>query len=557
MPNFSEKDFLKELLYCLEKSDLIKAKALLQYTPQAGAAAQLVVVTKINETKSTIAYPLMELLFEMTDLDTAISDKLYEMVVARLYDNPTLIFEAIKDTTKKNKAVYIKLAGDLKFKDAIPLIDNILETQPDKQSTIAALQSAGALKSGTSIPAILQLIAGDDPNISREAILAIADFDASEALPTLIQVLGKADGDTDIHIINAMARIKTNEAIETLVKIMGATKTDMRNAAMSSLIDLGEAAVPIIVSQLNTAANEDMRIHLITTLGHIGDVSALPHLQKILSQEPENPNIRFAIYEAMEKLPSSKSAMNLVKGLEDPVEQVRMAAAKAIDNNLSNVLVGGLKNIIESRDDQASQVVSALIDSGATNAFNTLIESDSFKDMATDYIAEKAHPDTRKQFMNILASQGQKALVEKIEQRAPSVSQDTHHVIYVVDDSKMMLKVYMKKLHEMGYTPITFEYPAEALKTITQEPPALLITDLNMPVINGLQLSRTVRSRFSKTELPILMITTQSDFIGQSSNRNDAPVNEADIEKAGVNKVLHKPFTDESLAQSISLLLTK
>jgi CheY-like chemotaxis protein len=554
MPAFAEKDFLKELLYCLEKSDLVKAKALLQYTSFTSPPAQLLVVTKISHTRSEIAYPLMELLFEMENLERPVRDKLYEIMVSRLYNTPEKILENIRSNDKKNKSVYIQLAGDLKCQDALPDIEEVLQNDTEKVNLIAALKSAGAFRSTTSIPAVEKHVGASDQELRRSAIHALGEIDSVKAVKLLTRTMGKRDDDTDLLIVEALAALKTGEAMDALCTMLGSSHTDLRNAALSSLIDLGERAVPVILSHMTTD-NEDLLIHLITTLGHIGDVSALPEIHKTLSKRSGNPNIRFAAFEAMGRLPSSKSAMNLAKGLEDPVEQVRVAAARAINTNLSSVLVGGLKNIVASKDDQASHVVAALIDAGADSAFGALMESDTFQELATDYIATKAHPETRAHFLSILQSRKESGLISKIEKMAPSPKAGAKQLIYVVDDSKMMLKVYLKKLHEFGYEPVTFEFPAEALKTLQTNKPDLIITDLNMPVINGLRLSKTVRSRYSAKELPILLITTQSDFIGKNSTGEEAKINQGDLANAGVNSVLHKPFTDDELSAAIKNLM--
>ena len=556
MPAFAEKDFLKELLYCLEKSDLIKAKALLQYTSHTSPAAQLLVITKINHTTSEIAYPLMELLFEMENLDKTVHDKLYEIMVSRLYNTPEKILENIRSKEKKFKSVYIRLAGDLKCQETLPAIEEILQKDMDKVNIIAALKSVGALKSVTSIPAVENHMVASDMDVRWNAIQALGDIDALKAVTTLVQSIGKWDNATDLLIVDELAALKTREAMEALCAILGSSHTELRNAALSSLIDLGERAVPTIVTHMATD-NEDLLIHLITTLGHIGDMSALPEIHKTLSKHSGNPNIRFAVFEAMGKLPSSKSAMNLAKGLEDPVEQVRIAAAKAINTNLSSVLVGGLKNIVEAKDTQANHVVAALIDSGADSAFGALMESNAFKELATDYIVTKAHPETRAHFLSILQERKEGGIVNTIEKRVPAPTRGAGEkpLVYVVDDSKMMLKVYLKKLHEFGYEPVTFEFPAEALKSIQTRKPDLIITDLNMPVINGLRLSKTVRSRYSIKELPILLITTQSDFIGKNSTGEEAKIDQKDLTDAGINNVLHKPFTDDELSAAIKNLL--
>ena len=51
----------------------------------------------------------------------------------------------------------------------------------------------------------------------------------------------------------------------------------------------------------------------------------------------------------MERIPSPKTAISLAQGLQDPVEAVRMSAARAVDMNLSKPLIAGLKNIVRDR----------------------------------------------------------------------------------------------------------------------------------------------------------------------------------------------------------------
>ena len=61
-----------------------------------------------------------------------------------------------------------------------------------------------------------------------------------------------------------------------------------------------------------------------------------------------------------------------------------------------------------------------------------------------------------------------------------------------------------------------------------------------MPEINGLQLSEKIRKSYSPDQLPIIMITTQSDLQDVEAAKG-----------AGIDVVLHKPFTDEELRNTI------
>lgn len=555
MPKFKEEDFIKELVHCLKATDLVKAKALLQYTPQIGKKAQTRLLYEISKSDSQTAYPLLELLFEMRELEQDIQDKLYELIVANLYDNPAHIIESISNKNLKNKSVYIKLAGDLKVKDAVPILENILINETEKQSLLAAIKASGELKANSSVQILSEFITYDDLEIKQEAINALAEFNDQNAIDILLDAIKDGGTKTDVLVIEAISKIQSQYAFDKLNEMVSSQFTGIRNIVMDSLIKIGPKAVPTLMKSLDSS-NTDTVIHTLTTLGQIGDETALPAIQKTLKNS-DNANIRFAIYEAMERIPSPKSAIYLANGLNDPEEHVRMAAAKAIDKNLSSVLIGGLKNIVEANDDHSKNIVSALIESGSEKAFGDLLESGTFSELATDYIAQKAHPDTRERFLGILKESGKKDMIERIQQTTASrpEADDGRPVVMVVDDSKMMLKIYKKKLHDMGYRSIEFEFPAEAIKTLKKTKPDLLVTDLNMPTINGLQLSKYARSLYKANELPILMITTQSDFVGRSQSKQQESVSKAEIEKSGANQVLTKPFSDSDLANTISKLL--
>jgi HEAT repeat protein len=71
------------------------------------------------------------------------------------------------------------------------------------------------------------------------------------------------------------------------------------------------------------SSEPDIVIHSLNAIGDLGDSSAIAPVRKLLFNEPEDPNIRFAAYEALGGLPSAKGAFALASGLEDPVDNVK------------------------------------------------------------------------------------------------------------------------------------------------------------------------------------------------------------------------------------------
>ena len=108
----------------------------------------------------------------------------------------------------------------------------------------------------------------------------------------------------------------------------------------------------------------------------------------------------------------------------------------------------------------------------------------------------------------------------------------------------MILNIYKATLHELGFDPVLFEFPAGALEWLAKEKPALVLTDLNMPEISGIDLTRAIRKLHAKEELPVIMVTTQSDVQDHEA-----------AAAAGVNSILIKPFNAQTLRAGMAKFL--
>jgi len=84
----------------------------------------------------------------------------------------------------------------------------------------------------------------------------------------------------------------------------------------------------------------------------------------------------------------------------------------------------------------------------------------------------------------------------------------------------------------------------EAMAKLLSEGADFLITDWNMPEMNGLELSRWVRSAPQLATMPILMVTTRG-------NKEDV----IEAMKARVNNYIVKPFTAQGLKEKIDAIL--
>ena len=117
--------------------------------------------------------------------------------------------------------------------------------------------------------------------------------------------------------------------------------------------------------------------------------------------------------------------------------------------------------------------------------------------------------------------------------------------IFLVDDSATILLSISNILQKAGYATEKAANAEEALKKFNAGLKAdLLITDLNMPGMNGIELIKEVRKLGSYKFMPILFLTTES----QQSKK-------AEAKAAGASGWIVKPATADELLNTIKLVL--
>jgi len=116
--------------------------------------------------------------------------------------------------------------------------------------------------------------------------------------------------------------------------------------------------------------------------------------------------------------------------------------------------------------------------------------------------------------------------------------------ILTVDDASTMRKMVSFTLRGAGHEVLESADGAQALALLQTRPVDLVITDIHMPNMNGIELTRQLRAlpRFGRT--PILLLTTESD-----------PGKKAEGRAAGATGWIVKPFSQEQLLAVVAKVL--
>jgi two-component system chemotaxis response regulator CheY len=112
--------------------------------------------------------------------------------------------------------------------------------------------------------------------------------------------------------------------------------------------------------------------------------------------------------------------------------------------------------------------------------------------------------------------------------------------VMTVDDSKTIREMVAFTLRGAGFDVTAAEDGKQALGLLTANPVDVVITDLNMPIMDGVALIRALRADARFRTIPILMLTTESDAGKKAEGRS-----------AGATGWIVKPFNPEKLIEVV------
>jgi len=116
--------------------------------------------------------------------------------------------------------------------------------------------------------------------------------------------------------------------------------------------------------------------------------------------------------------------------------------------------------------------------------------------------------------------------------------------ILIVDDSSTMRTMVSFTLQQAGFAVVEGSNGQEALNKLSGQRVDLIVTDLNMPVMDGITFIKNVRSQAGTRGIPVLMLTTES----HEAKRREGKA-------AGATGWIVKPFHPDKLLSTIAKVL--
>jgi twitching motility two-component system response regulator PilH len=115
--------------------------------------------------------------------------------------------------------------------------------------------------------------------------------------------------------------------------------------------------------------------------------------------------------------------------------------------------------------------------------------------------------------------------------------------VLIVDDSQAEVRLIQSFLQQGGYHSVGISDPTKIEETIEEERPSVILLDVVMPLRNGFQACRELKSQESYSKIPVILVTSRS-----------TPSDRYWGEQQGANGYVVKPFTPEELLDEVKRL---
>ena len=426
----------------------------------------------------------------------------------------------------------------------------MISGHPNYNESFEILSALSLIRPPEALDIFRQYIHHKDALISSLSIEAVGNYKDIDSIDALCKKIAESEADDryeecDIAVANAieaLARINNDKAISFLASKIHHPNPVARRIIHAVFPRLGPETIHHIAPFLRDP-DTDLKIMAVNILGTIGDKKGADLIVEAVDKGlTDHPNVKFAVYEALGHICSMKSLVHLSDGLLEQDPSILIAVVSSLNHQINPGVVKKVKQTIEKDETQAGRLIIAIVASRALSLFEALYEAESIGDKMIKAILklnDKGLSGAFAKKLNAMENQRAKADADKIKSISAS---EIKKRILIVDDSKSMLAFYRMVASVMQISVAAAENGRQALDILESDKAFdLILTDINMPVMTGIELTGKIRADHSMDRIPIVVATTESEASHEQLAK-----------KMGADDFLQKPFTAGQLRNKIS-----
>jgi len=512
---------------------------------------QVTILNEIAGSRDSDALPGLLGLFEKPTGDTGVDYMVVNALNAVLGANEDAVIQGLRSQNAAFRTLCIRAAGEYAFADAADTLSEMAEEETDLDRLAEILLALAKIRPAGAAAVFRSFLGHDDSMLAALAMEMAGAYADTQAVVFLKAAVEATDADrtyeqcdiTTWKAIDALAAMATPETIAFLAANVHHKNPTARRIITDALVRLGESALPFL-EPFYGQGDVDQRILACNIAGFIGSRKAVDGLVMGFDKGHfTDPNVRYAAFEALGRIGTLKGLVCLVDGLSESDELILMAVVTGLERHAVPGILKTIAERIGAGDERSSRIAHAVIASRSLRLFQELYTNDAVGAALMAELRTSQDPEILADFATRLGEIG----TERAKADAASLpkAKTATRKALAADDSKSMLALYRSILTDLGFEPLMAVNGQEAYAFVEAgEFADVVITDMNMPVMDGMELVGKLRGSLGYEDVPILMVTTESE----NSQRAMAT-------KAGVTAFLTKPFKPEDLKAKLLEML--
>ncbi|HEX9714767.1 MAG TPA: HEAT repeat domain-containing protein [Desulfurivibrionaceae bacterium] len=521
---------------------------LLKDFAQKDMIEQIICLDEIKESRLVEAIPALWNLYANPLGDQAVDEMVYHTLFDLLAGREQEIIAGLGHESEAVRLMCIRRAADGGSPALKAALVKLLATASGNELVSEVIRALGSYKDADLTEILLPYLKHDDYSVVAWAMRGLAGIHDLKVRDALMAMVSES---REVHNVDAGCDLRTALAVENIANFPDETTADFligfihhanpsfRRVVISTLAGMGEDILPALERCLETG-DKDEKIMAANVIGMTGKKRGadilVAHLEK-----GADANLKFAIYEGLGRISSMRSVIGLTDGLAEGDDLVLIAVVTALDHQCNPGVVKVLNETIARGDAQSGRVLSAIITSHARKVFAALYTEGGQRGSLLAAVRNSGDHEAIGAFRAELARIGGEQAAKDIQQLSLGEVGAKEKRILAADDSKAMLFFYKGVAADLGMELITVEDGKKAFDYLQMDSEFdLIITDMNMPNMDGLELTREIRKKPEWAKIPVLMATTESERTQSELAR-----------QAGVTDFITKPFSKDDFKAKI------
>jgi CheY-like chemotaxis protein len=494
-------------------------------------------------------------------METPIGDDAVDMMVRStlrevLKKNTALVPEGLSSAHPQVFEISLNITAEMHVPEASSALKEIAVDPKHKDHLPVLFRAMAHIKDPEFLEIAKRNSMSDDPVTAASAVSLLGAY-GLESITYLKDIFNSISSQCEVmecggalwSLVENFIDMKIPEGYAFLASQIHHVDPSVRRLLRDGLLRVGEPAVQYLAEMLEKG-NDDERLIAADLLGQIGGPSALEALLAALGSDINSNNVSFSIYESLGRLtePEAKDALLEILAREQ-------------DEKLIPVLVDALGRQFAAGDfafaDRLRETVKAmpqkqrgtLFSSSACACNSKLLDAflsdETLSLEMVECVIASNNAEAAAAFRRYLEgsdAQGREELLSTLDQSAQDLKAvPTRGKILAVDDSAAMRLMYTGIMQELNIGLETAANGLEALQNLSNgEVFDAVIVDMNMPEMDGVEMTKRLRTMPGFSDIPVIMITTETGIEQGKSAR-----------MAGVDSFLVKPFMPEALKRKL------